>query len=67
MSAPRCYVIDVDGEPASVRLSKPPEQVDPAELDAVCDVVRDTRRLIEAMHERGLHAARDVINSRRPR
>lgn len=49
---PSCYVIDVDGEPASVRLSKPPEQLTAAEVDAACEAIRYTRCLVEDMHAR---------------
>lgn len=41
----RCYVLDVDGEPAQVRLGKPPEQLGDDELDAIRKVIRAARRL----------------------
>ena len=46
MSAARCYTIDVDGEPASVRLAKAPADLAGPELEAIRDVIRTARRTL---------------------
>lgn len=45
---PACYTIDVDGQPASVRLGKPPEELGEDALETLRDIIRAARRKMEA-------------------